>query len=59
MRKLIGKGIDILMTILCGILFVALIISWIFIPEFFTTIETNDLIMYATIIIVGFMPEKI
>jgi uncharacterized membrane protein len=58
MKKLIGEGLSIITKFLCIILFVILMSVWLFFPDMFSELPTNDLIMFVMVIIIGFIPDK-
>jgi len=58
MKKMIGKGLDIMLTLLSMIAFCVVMFVWVFFPEKFVELPTNDLIIFVLMIIIGLMPEK-
>lgn len=55
---MIGKGLDIMLTLLSMIAFCVVMFVWVFFPEKFVELPTNDLIIFVLMIIIGLMPEK-
>ena len=58
MRKIISELLCMFATIGSIIMWSILMVCWVFYPETFKEIPTNDLIMIVTIILIGFMPDK-
>ena len=55
--KFIGKVLDFVIDNLTHFLFCYMLIMWVFKPEFIHAFHTNDMIMFAVILITGVIKE--